>query len=166
MSKENENRIYDDYLTFRKDLITSENESSKNLDQAVITIASGAIGLSVAFIEKLSARPPIQPLWLELSWSSLTLSLGLVLISFYTSKRSYTRHTKIWDEIYEATRQKKSIADINKRNVWKIVTECLNFSAPFLLVLGISCLLWFSFVNLQHLRPLQPQTNTANQFTV
>jgi hypothetical protein len=142
-----QNARYERYLEYRKDIITQKAESTKSYDQAILTLAGGALGISIAFIENLAARPPIRHDLLNLSWGSLTLALLSTLLSFFASQQALSRHVTIWDELYRNP-------DADKTNNWSRATAILNFLSVIFFIAGIVLLVWFASVNLPALRPL------------
>jgi hypothetical protein len=72
-----------DYRSF---LVKAKQESTKQFDSAVLTLSSGALGISFSFLDKLVGSSAIKsPRYLYFAWCLWGFSLCLSLISLYTS---------------------------------------------------------------------------------
>ena len=139
---------YEDYISHRKSLITLRVESTKSYDQALLTLSGGALGISIAFIENLAARPPIVPAVLNWAWGLLAVALLSTLLSFFSSQKALGREIEIWDNMHGNIPEGKQV------NRWSEATSWLNGLSALFFITGIACLIWFSSANLPYLRPL------------
>jgi hypothetical protein len=57
------------------------------LDKAILTLASGAFGLSLTFSEHLGGKNPVHRWPLLAAWTCLTVSIVVTLSSFAASER-------------------------------------------------------------------------------
>lgn len=91
-SQDNNKLKYNVYLEERKLLIDAEREGSRSFDKAVLTLAAGALGLSVTFVDKIAPVPQATILWLLVaSWIFFGFSIIVTLSSFITSQWACVR---------------------------------------------------------------------------
>jgi hypothetical protein len=125
-----------DRETFQKAIENSENDFEKNLTY----ISAGALGLSLAFIEKIvSLENADHSYFLVIGWTLLTITLGLNLVSHLISKHFIKISRDEFDK-----KDRTVILKIKKRN-GKI--DCINWITVALLILGISSIVIFSSIN-------------------
>ena len=144
-SKENDRLKYNVYLEERKLLIDAEREGSRSFDKAILTLAAGALGLSITFVDKIAPLPQAATLWLLVtSWISFGFSIIITLSSFITSQWACVRQREILDTQWlNSTQGQKSI-----KNRWTRVTNALNVVSILSFVAGVIFLCLFAFVNL------------------
>lgn len=67
-------------------LIEAEQKSQEHYDKTLVSLAGGALGASLLFIENvIGDKAPISICYLISAWSSFTLSLALVISSYFIS---------------------------------------------------------------------------------
>lgn len=89
---------YKAYLDERKGLNDAELAACENFDKYMITLSSGALGLSLLYLEKVAKQPiPTSYPWLYWSWSLLGVTLCIMLVSFLCSQSSWRRQREILD---------------------------------------------------------------------
>lgn len=132
---------YDTYLSHRTVLIDTARESTRSFDKTAITVASGALALSVGFISDVVDSMEWQCL-LWVSWFALILSILAILVSFLTSRKALNCRIDEWDDKFH---NRKSS---NRSECWSQATSTLNLAAIGLLVLGIIGLVLFAGINL------------------
>ena len=127
----------DPLARYREMLVEKHHTASQDYDKLIVTLAGGSLGLSVTFIHDI-APDPRQKWVVMVAWALLALSLICILWSLITS--SYTIRQLI-DEIdaKNASYQGSGSATF---------TLALNIAAGATLVLGLSFLAVFAFVNL------------------
>jgi hypothetical protein len=82
---------------WRERLVQAHYEGSQSYDKAVMTLAGGALGVSLAFIRDIAPRPRHE--WvLVVTWSFLTVSLLLIFASLMTSQKGLLNSIKELDE--------------------------------------------------------------------
>lgn len=136
---------YKTYLDERASLTAAKKESSQYFDKSILTLASGALGLSIAFITKIAPTPKESTLgFLYCSWIILCASLLSTLVSFLTSQHACQKQIAILENSYFGT-QKKT----DDRNPLGRVTVFLNWSSIILFILGIVFLIVFSILNVK-----------------
>jgi len=86
------------YLEARKQYDDAELEVSGRYDTWILTLAGGALGLSITFLEKIAPHPQIDTLcWLKWSWVALIVSLLAALTSLVTSQSAIRENRKELD---------------------------------------------------------------------
>ena len=140
---ENQNTIY------RQHLVLADQKAIEDFDKTIITLASGALAVSLAFMKDIVGADPVHwRICLQIAWLLLTLSLGLVLISFWCSHKALRRALADFDADCsdDPLFGKKVVVD--KRNAWAVATQRLNVIGMTCLILGIGFMLTFASVNL------------------
>ena len=145
-----ENRSHDDaykvYLDERAKLIQSQAEETHKFDKAILTLAAGAFGFSLAFIKEIV--PEIKNgtfIWLLTSWVGFGLSLLSTLISFLVSQIACRKQIKIVEK--EFFGEEKKMGHKNKAARW---TFGLNIASITAFILGVILLVVFVSVNVPH----------------
>src|ERR1044071_5676495 len=83
--KKDDDTRYQVYLDENRSLVSGEETSADHLDKNILTLAAGAIAISLVFLEKIAPNPqPSTLVFLCLAWVSLIGSLLSTLISFLT----------------------------------------------------------------------------------
>jgi len=104
---------YELYIEERKILVESLRESSQSFDKAILTLASGSFGFTIAFLKDIVPNPFENTKWLlRFSWGLFAFSILLILVSFLTSQKACVRQI---DNTYELI--------INQKKILKIVGE-------------------------------------------
>ena len=145
MTDEAENTKYRAYLDQRQALIDIEVDSSNRLDRGILTLAGGALGLSITYIEKIAPEPSPSTLWLlGFSWFLLLATLLVSLASHLTSQSGMRRQRDILDLELE----KDELTEDEKKNKWSLATHYLNISSMVTFSLGVILLCVFTLCNL------------------
>ena len=157
------NKRYDDYIAERNRLVEGELQSAYNFDKYLITLASGALVLSVTFLEKIAPQPKCLG-ELCVSWGALALSLFLVLAALLSSQCAFGRQRDILDNRYSRsleTESDQTTAEYNEPNRWASATLTLTLLSALAFVVGVAVLAHFSVLNLKE-RSDQNAKTTAN----
>jgi len=126
----------------RQAVLDQKNRSEDDFEKYITFISSGALAITVTFIDKLSPLDQSVFVWVILvGWFFLAATLFLNLISHYLSSRY---NEKTIQEIDEDIPTNKLTENIDKRN--NIISR-LNISSIFLLGIGIFCILIFTGIN-------------------
>jgi hypothetical protein len=142
LSKTTEPLSRDIYLQERNFALAVARDQTKFIDQAVLTLAGGALGVSLTFLENfVAATGAKQPGVLLTAWGMLTLSIVGVLVSMHMSQWSIDKHIQNLDE------NQVSGAPTVFKNPFVGATEVLNFGASALLIGGLGFLCWFAYAN-------------------
>ncbi len=148
MSENNSNsynskdKDYDLYIEERKILVDSLRESSRTFDKAILTLASGSFGFTIAFLKDIVPTPFENTKWLiHFSWGLFALSILLILISFLTSQKACLKQI---ENTFEIIINKKK----DMQNTWGNVTTILNYAS--IIVLITAYFIWGLFVFLNY----------------
>jgi len=129
--QKSEEKKYDIYFAERNALIDAEREGARLFDKAILTLAAGSFGLSLALIKQIV--PDIKngsTIWLILGWGGFCLSLLSTLISFLTSQAACRKQREILEQSY--------LKDGNEEpNRAGRITQLLNILSITFFVLGI-----------------------------
>lgn len=164
---------YQTYIDERKILVEAEQKSSDEFDKGILTLSSGALGLSLVFLEKIAPSPAVETLpYLTLAWTFLILSVLSVLASFRTSVHAYQDQRSILEADFfgsgapEITTPPIVASLLNPLfrksdwhyNKWTRLTMFLNWCSIFTFILGTCFLAWFSFQNVWGTSVNKPQS--------
>jgi len=143
MCEENRSREdeYKVYLDERAKLIQSQAEETHKFDKAILTLAAGAFGFSLAFIKDII--PDMKNgtfFWLLAAWGGFGASLLSTLISFLTSQSACRKQIKILE---------KAIFD-GKKNRAAAWTLGFNITSITTFILGVILLVIFVSKNMPH----------------
>ena len=139
----NKQEEYKVYTEERKLLITAERETAQQFDKAILTLAAGALALSLTFIKQIAPNPiPNSIFYLIVAWISFCLSMLSTLVSFLTSQIACRKQRDIIDEEISG---KNSSNKNNKAASW---TNRLNYFSIGSFIIGVISLIVFSIINL------------------
>ena len=142
MSKKKSEEEIEGWIEYRKSLLEQKSKSDDDFEKYITFIASGALGLTLTFMENISPLKSAIHKWLiAVGWVLLAITLLLNLFSHFLSSR-YT--AKSIDEIDDEINYDELRENLNKRN--KII-ECLNISSILALFIGIIFILIFVIIN-------------------
>ena len=136
---------YDKYMEERAILVNGEREVASSFDKTILTLAGGAIGLSITFIEKV-AEGRLYSI-LAFSWIMLITSLVIILLSMYFSKKAYDTEIQNLDGTHRAEQNGTNPPKI-KNNCYTCCTNLGNFLGALTLIIGIALLAIFSYYNI------------------
>src|SRR5258705_7423220 len=121
-----------DYEAIRGHLLSALQSTHEQYDKAVLTLSTGLLGLSIAFIKSDSRTPGVRfRCLLMLSWVFLLLAILSTLTSFLLSQRALR---KALDDAHDLYIRKNSAA--LEKNPWSQATEIVNVLSGFLFLLG------------------------------
>jgi hypothetical protein len=137
---------YDGYRDERKALVEGEQASADQFDKSILTLAGGALAISLIFLEKIVPEPKASTLpYLYCGWTALVVSLCAILASFLTSQHAYRRQRKIVEAVFFAEPGKEP----EMVNSWGRWTSVLNWISILVFILGVSMLVVFSTENIR-----------------
>ncbi|MBN8626281.1 MAG: hypothetical protein J0M17_12410 [Planctomycetes bacterium] len=140
-----------DYDKQRTACIALLHENTAQHDKAILTLAAGALGLSVTFLKDISKNPAEGIAWLGFGWFFLIASLICMIGSFLTGRKACKHQISTLDKHYSEQQRPSD------ENFWSDQTEHLNLAAFVSFLLGVGCLVFFSWVNLEkHGEPNKP----------
>ena len=142
-NSENEEEVNNDqdHSSYRNMLIETEQRISEQFDKTILTIAGGALAISLAFIKDVIGNGNMQAGWLLIvSWASLTACLVLILVSFYSSLLAYR---KAQDQVDD-----KTIKNETPGGYFSKIVSTSNAIGILLLCIGLITLFIFAYQNL------------------
>jgi hypothetical protein len=121
---------------YRQTLVEAHQKSSEAYDKAVMTLAGGALAISITFVHNVGPHPKDKG-WLAWSWGLLGLSLLLIFASFLASQQTILREIKKRDG----------------KPVWSWdmpgwATSLLNLFSGGAFIGGVACLVQFAWFNI------------------
>jgi hypothetical protein len=123
------------------------NSGADSFDKSMLTLSSGALGVSLAVIKDLV--PLGQALWKSLlltSWIAFALCITTTVVSFLLSIAAVKKHRELLDRMYE---EKKGELANAVPTAWnKSVWFCTRIALVFFLT-GLLCTMIFVVVNVQ-----------------
>ncbi|MBI4823181.1 MAG: hypothetical protein HY805_02990 [Nitrospirae bacterium] len=130
----------------RKLLIEAERETAQQFDKAILTLAAGALALSITFIKQIAPDPkPVSKYFLLGAWIFFCLSMLSTLISFLTSQKACRNARDILDEEISHNDKQHNTTKENKATSW---TNRLNYFSIGFFIFGVIFLIVFSAINL------------------
>ncbi|MEX2557817.1 MAG: hypothetical protein WEB06_19575 [Actinomycetota bacterium] len=124
---------------FRAWLLEQIGEAHREYDKLITALAAGALGLSIAFLDRIVSGPVKSPALLAVAWGALAASLLSTLISFISAQQALQyRYLEIEDDAPAEPGNKA-----NKR------TTRFNYAAAGFFIGGVIFLGWFSYANLE-----------------
>jgi hypothetical protein len=121
---------------YRQSLVAAHQKSSEAYDKAVMTLAGGALAISLTFVHQVAPQPTHKP-WLAVSWALLALSLLLIFGSFLASQQALLRQIKQHDK-----------KPVSRWDVPGWMTTILNVASGAAFVVGVACLVRFAWFNI------------------
>ena len=136
---------------YRQGLSDQAYLSARELDNGVTLVATGALVLSIGFVDK--CLSPFEATIIRWSWACLLACLLVHLASHWLSKRSLEKQVDLVD---------KGTPD--KKNRWTLFVNVSNIVARSLLVAGIVLLVIYAYSGLRVGEP-QEGTQVPNKCT-
>jgi hypothetical protein len=130
------------YIDERKALVEAEQTIAHNFDKNIFTLAAGALGISLVFLEKFTSNPETL-VFLYISWFSLVASLSATLSSLLIGQYAFRRARDILENEFFPG------GDKTNQNCWAGFAEILNWSSIVFFIIGISALAWFGIENVK-----------------
>ncbi|TSA17857.1 hypothetical protein D4R75_11960 [bacterium] len=128
------------YLDERKLLIEALRESSQSFDKAMVTLASGSFGFTIAFLKDVAPRPFQNTLWLlASSWICFAFSLIVILLSFLFSQKACREQIEIAFAVL--------VNKETKATPWGTATTICNYISIIALVFAVTFWCLFAYWN-------------------
>jgi hypothetical protein len=128
----------------RSMLIEAEQNQSHLFDHAIITLSSGAFGLSLAFMKNSVQKIDPNTYGILISaWIAFGLSMSSTITSFLTSQYACRRARVLLEENKDDTNDQP-----RTENMPAFITQLLNILALILFISGAVFLTIFSIFNL------------------
>jgi|JI10StandDraft_1071094.scaffolds.fasta_scaffold550216_2 hypothetical protein len=140
-----ERERYMSHMEYRKTLTSAELEVAGRFTNASLTLAGGALALTITYVEKL--HPKLEEMswgWLAFAWFSLAASLAASLLALLFSLNGTHQAIKNSDLLYNKWVKDKTTpyaAPVNLHSNW---THYCNFISAGGFVLGLAA--FFVFV--------------------
>jgi len=132
----------EEWKEYRLSILEQKSKSDDDFEKYITFIASGALGLTLTFIDKISPLKESIAIWvIVFGWVLLALTLFINLLSHFLSSRYNEKTVQDIDDELEYDKLIKRIDDRNK------IISCLNLSSIVLLGLGIISILIFTTIN-------------------
>ena len=144
-----EEEKYRVYIDERAKLIQYQAEDTHKFDKAILTLAGGAFGFSLAFIKDIvpCIRAGTYALLLA-SWACFSLSLLSTMLSFLVGQSACKKQIKIMEmEYFDKGSAKEQVPQKNIQASW---TFGLNIGSIVAFILGVALLVVFVAVNVPH----------------
>lgn len=127
------------YIADRQLYIDMEREASRLFDQAMITLSTGALALSLTFFHDF--HDPAHVIYLHLAWVMFSISILSTLGSFPVSRHAATAARNNVDRVFAGKGEDKAMA------IWNRVTEVLNTVSIATFILGVWLLVRFAVLS-------------------
>lgn len=135
---------YNTYIEERNRNIESKARHAELFDKSILTLAAGAFGLSLTFIDKIDKQTTVHNLyWLCVAWGMFAISMLSTLISFRFGINAFEKQIRILDSDYENDKK-----DVMPRR-YTIIIECLNWASILSFIIGTVSLIVFSILNIK-----------------
>jgi phosphoglycerol transferase MdoB-like AlkP superfamily enzyme len=134
--------IYRDYIN---QLREARLKSYEQFDKTIITMSSGGLALSLAFLKDFIAWSDARNGWcLITSWILFAISLLSVLISFYFSPFEIDKQLNLTEDYYIEGKKESFRA----KNTWTCLLKSLNAFSIITLMVAVAFTLAFVIGNL------------------
>ena len=122
----------------RQRLVNAHHQASRDFDRTVMTLAAGALGLSIAFMKDIAGPDANALPALGAAWFLFAATLMVILVSFLTSQAGLLYQIEVIDG------RKPEVAPGGTYGRW---TLRLNAAAAVALVAGVLSLVLFAINN-------------------
>lgn len=154
---------YDSYKDARADWQAVSTDQRKFLDQTNLTLAGGALGLSLTFLHDFVCVP--REAWaLSTGGIALLAAIVLTLVSVYASEHAIERYIRKLDEAADKNFVEESLGFLNGKyvNTAAAVTFWLNVLASLTLIAGIALIGYFAYNNLDSVHRNESSMQNSN----
>lgn len=127
------------------------NYSTSEFDKSIVFIASGALGISMAFIDKIvPLETAINKEWLIGAWGLFGITILLNMITHFISQLAnrWAIHNDPNDFPKGKKKKKMEKKYMRGEKHWNYLIRGLNFSMIVALVAGFSLFLYFIYSNI------------------
>jgi hypothetical protein len=125
------------------------NSGTDSFDKSMLTLSSGALGVSLAVIKDIV--PLNSASWLSLlyaSWFAFALCIATTVVSFLFSIAAQKEHRELLDEVWTTKNHELAKREPSRSN--KAVKACTRIALTLFLV-GLACTIIFVVVNVSRL---------------
>jgi hypothetical protein len=132
------------YAAHAKQAWEDIQSSTDSFDKNLLTLSSGALGLSLAFIKDIVPfNHAVWPRTLYASWISFALCIVLTVFSFRLSIAAQNKHLEYLAKYYLERQQEY----FNKMSVYSRVLSTFTWLASGFFLVGLVCTLLFCLKN-------------------
>ncbi len=133
------------YLARVNDCRDMARRNSDSLDKLIFTLASGAIILSINFIDKITTGTKTLNLaCLRWSWIFLFLTIISNLLSFICANQALNKQKQVYDIWFKSgTLETPPI-----KNIYSTATDVFNVSSYITLLVGLGLMTYFVSTNI------------------
>ncbi len=132
------------HASTRQDLLTRNLSNSEKYDSAILTLSTGILGLSLAFIKDVVPLNTAELVHLlKASWWLFGASIISTVTSFSVSQIAIKRQLDYADKYYREGKTEY----LEKKNVPALITEYVNYISGILFIAGILATVVFVSVN-------------------
>lgn len=133
------------YAECRTDLLKRQLSNSENFDRSVLSLASGLLAASIAFIKPAAGAPGIgHAAILAWSWVALSVAIASTMLSFLVSQMAVDRQLDFATRYY-LQNQDDALNSRNRPAEW---TVRLNWCAGIAFGIGVVLTVWFAVVSI------------------
>ena len=147
------------YAATRQDLLSRQLSNSERFDNAILTLSTGALGISLAFIKDIVPMAcAIGIGWLMGSWWLFGAAIISTMLSFIASQLGIKRQMYFAEEYY--LNEKDEF--LNKKNILARSTDILNYLAGALFLAGILSTVLFVSINFKGVTDMTDKKEQAS----
>jgi len=151
--KEEKKRIYE---TTRKDILARNLSNSEKYDNAILSLSTGILGLSLAFIKDVVPLGHSQYVTiLIVSWCAFGAAIISALLSFALSQIALKRQLQYAEKYY----LDEDDAYLEKKNGPAVWTEFVNYASGLFFIIGIVSTIWFVSLNIKGIKTMAQDNN-------
>lgn len=133
------------YARTRDDLLARNLSNSEKYDNAILTLSTGLLGLSLAFIKDIVPLAQSRCVFLLImSWCAFGASIVSTLVSFALSQRGIERQLEYAGKYYLEELEEF----LDKKNRPKQWTDFVNYLSGILFIVGIITTILFVSLNI------------------
>ena len=134
------------YGEYRKDLLARQLSNSENFDRSILSLSSGILAVSIAFIRGSTAPQALQhTALLSISWVAFAAAIAFTLASFITSQKAIDKHLEFAAQYYLQNQDDA----LEKISGFRTATSWLGGLAGVSFVVGIGSTIAFAILNLR-----------------
>ncbi len=147
---------------FREHYQVAINKSEDDFEKNLIFLSSGALGLTLIFIEKIV--PPKDSICLYLliiGWGLLALTLAVNLISHLISKKDIQKSQSDYDNYVNETIDYDKL--VEKQTIRNKKMDCINWLSVIIFISGILTIVLYTSLNFQN---MAKKTTSSTKTTI
>jgi ABC-type Fe3+ transport system permease subunit len=134
-------RSYAEAIAAGAHLGEQEQQIASSYDKHLLTLASGALALSIGFVEKVAPHP-VWTVLLFAAWAAFGLCILANLLAILFAQESITRHA-----VLNRCRYEQEPGSFSDDNPWERRVGYANWTSLLLFVVGVLLMIVFSGIN-------------------